>query len=342
MIIPFENLEKELKTGKLDSLYLLYGEETFLLETALKRIKKNFGELLQGINYIVIEETTLDELIPNLQTPAFGYEKKLVLVKNANLFKKEAKKKNSNLVKIQEKINSYLLENMNELEQTVILVFVEETIDKIELYKTIEKIGKVCQYEKLTLPQIVKRLKAISEAYHVKLSDDIAKYMVEVSGTSMQDLINELRKLIEYTGENGTITKEAVEQLTTKQIDFIIFDLTDNLGSKKIEQGIEVLHGLIKNKEPVQKILITLYNHFKKLYITKLATKENANLAESLNLKPNQLFLTSKYKKQAELFEEKTLRTLLDEFIKLDKNSKNGNIDLKIGLEAILCEYCSK
>ena len=88
MIISFENLEKELKTGKLDNIYLLYGEETFLLETALKRIKKNFGELLQGINYIVIEESTLDELISDLQTPAFVYEKKLILVKNSNLFKK--------------------------------------------------------------------------------------------------------------------------------------------------------------------------------------------------------------------------------------------------------------
>lgn len=342
MIISFENLEKELKTGKLDNIYLLYGEETFLLETALKRIKKNFGELLQGINYIVIEESTLDELISDLQTPAFGYEKKLILVKNANLFKKESKKKTNHIVELQEKINQYLLENKEEIEQTIILVFVEETIDKIELYKTIEKIGTVCQYEKLTLPQIVKRLRAISEAYHVKLSDDIARYLVEISGTNMQDLINEIRKLIEYTGENGTITKEAVEQLTTKQIDYIIFDLTDNLGNKKIEQGIEVLHGLIKNKEPAQKILITLYNHFKKLYMTKLAIKENANLAESLNLKPNQLFLTSKYKKQAELFEERTLRTLLDEFIELDRNSKNGKIDLNIGLEAILCEYCSK
>ena len=43
-MITVENLEKELKTGKLNSIYLLYGEEIFLLESCLKKIKNNFGE----------------------------------------------------------------------------------------------------------------------------------------------------------------------------------------------------------------------------------------------------------------------------------------------------------
>ena len=39
-----EELEKRLKDGKLDRLYLIYGEENFLLENSLKKIKNLFGE----------------------------------------------------------------------------------------------------------------------------------------------------------------------------------------------------------------------------------------------------------------------------------------------------------
>lgn len=39
-----EELEKKLKNEELNSIYLLYGEETYLLETAVKRIKKLFGK----------------------------------------------------------------------------------------------------------------------------------------------------------------------------------------------------------------------------------------------------------------------------------------------------------
>lgn len=158
----------------------------------------------------------------------------------------------------------------------------------------------------------------------------------------MQNLINEVRKLIEYVGENGTIKKQDIDLLSTKQIESVIFDLTDSLGKRDIKLALDTLNGLIYNKEPIQKILITLYNHFKKLYILKLAVDENRNLAESMNLKPNQMFLVNKYKKQADYFSKNELKNILLELINLDSNYKIGNVDINIGLEAILCRYCSK
>ena len=158
----------------------------------------------------------------------------------------------------------------------------------------------------------------------------------------MQYLINEIRKLIEYTGENGKIEKEAVDKLAIKQIDSVIFDLTDELGKKDITSAMETLKGLTYNKEPIQKILITLYNHFKKLYLLKLAVRYNRNLAESMKLKPNQMFLVNKYKKQSDYFKEEELKKIIEELIDLDANYKIGLIDINIGLESILCRYCSK
>ena len=102
-----------------------------------------------------------------------------------------------------------------------------------------------------------------------------------------------------------------------------------------------MLNNLIYAKEPIQKILVTLYNHFKKIYIVKLAQKYNKNIAESLNLKPNQAFLVGKYKMQSDYFKEQELRNILEELINLDANYKIGLIDLNIGLESILCRYCS-
>ena len=57
--LKIEELEKELKNGNLSSLYLLYGEEKFLMENSLKKIKNLFGECLKGINYITIDDTNI-------------------------------------------------------------------------------------------------------------------------------------------------------------------------------------------------------------------------------------------------------------------------------------------
>ena len=58
-MVKIEELEKKLKNKTLDSIYLLYGEELFLLENTLKKIKKNFGECIKGINYIQIYDTNI-------------------------------------------------------------------------------------------------------------------------------------------------------------------------------------------------------------------------------------------------------------------------------------------
>lgn len=339
--MTIENLEKEVKDGKLNSIYLLYGEERFLLESVVKKIKRHFGELVAGINFIQIDDTSVEELIADLQTPAFGYEKKLIIAKNTGLFKKEGKRANVQLAKLKEKVAEYFKENIEDIQAYNLVIFIEDDIEKKDLYKIIEKQGVVCNFEKQKQPQLVKRLKVIFNAYKVNVTEGTLKYLIEQVGAGMQELINESRKLIEYAGPGGTVTQTEVDLLCIKQIDAVIFTLTDSLGKRDITSALETLHSLLYNKEPIQKILITLYNHFKKLYLTKIALESNQNITEALDLKPNQMFLANKYKAQASYFSKEELKSILEEFMLLDQNSKIGLIDINVGVEAVLSKYCS-
>lgn len=326
----------------MESLYLLYGQETFLLEDFIKKIKKSFDKLVEGINFIKIDETNVNQLISNIETPSFGFDRKLIIVKESGLLKKEGKKKNSYITSLVESIADYIKDNIDNIKQDNVIVFIESEADKNKLYKVLDEYGKVINFEPEKMPNLIKRIRAISSAYKVEISDYDAQYLVECCGTNLQDIINELRKLIEYAGPNGKISKQDIDILATKQIDSVIFDLTDNLGKKDIKKAMEVFYNLIYQKEPVQKILITLYNHFKKLYLVKYALKYNENIAEALKLKPNQTFLVNKYKAQSNYFNEFELRKILQEFSDLDYNYKIGLIDLNIGIEAVLCRYCGK
>jgi len=334
----YDALVKDIDT-KLKPLYLIYGEEQYLVQTALNRIKKNFGERVLGINYVVLDESSINEIIPNIQMPAFGYERKLIIVKNSGLFKKDGRKKSASPE--QEEIANYINNNMDIILDSIVLVFIEEKVDKNIVYEQIEKNGIIANIEELKPLQLVKKLRQISSMYKVNIDDKTANYLIEVSGTNMQNLINEIRKLIEYVGENGTIIISDVDALATKQIDSVIFELTDNLAVRKIDKSMDVLNNLIYQKEPLQKILITLYNHFKKLYLCSIAINLNKDIVNALNLKPNQTFLVSKYKKQLSYFNQDILKDILEAFVELDYNSKIGKIDIDVGLRSVLCRYCS-
>ena len=324
----------------MESLYLFYGQEEYLLEESVKKIKKSFNELLEGINLIKIDESNVNQLISNIETPCFGFDKKLIIVRNSGLLKKGGKKKNAYISGLVDKISEYIKENIENIKKDNVIVFIEEEVEKNKLYKVIEECGKVYNFESEKLPNLIKRVKSIALAYKVQISDVNAKYFIECCGTSLQDIINELRKLIEYVGENGEIQKQDIDVLTTKQIDSVIFDLTDSLGKKDIKKAMEVFYNLIYQKEPVQKILITLYNHFKKLYIVKIAQSSNEDIVEALKLKPNQGFLVSKYRIQAGYFKIGELRRILEELCDLDYKYKVGLIELNVGIEAVLCNYC--
>lgn len=332
MVTNVSNLENDIKAGNLHGIYVLYGEEKYLQEEILRKIKKSFGDLNLGINYILLDENSISSLISDIETPAFGYDKKLIIIRNSGLFKKDSKSP------MKEKFKTYVNENMQIINEACIIVFIEETVHKMDFYKTLEKNSVIVETTVMKPAEINTRLKKICMAYKVNISEDTLSYLIEIAGTNMQELINEIRKLIEYAGENGEIKKEDIDKLSIKDVQAIIFDLTDYLGTKNTEKALEVLNNLIYNREPLQKIIITLYNHFKKIYLTKLALEQKRDVVEVLNLKPNQAFLTTKYRKQAGYFDEKEIENILKELIKLDYESKNGLIDLDVGLKAILCE----
>ena len=337
-----EELEKNLNEKKIDSIYFFYGEELYLLEQSIKKIRKIFGECIKGINYILIDETNIGNIISDIETPAFGYEKKLIIAKNSGILKKEGKKKSQEMTKLKERLSEYLKENIENIKQSVIIIFIEEDTDaRQELYKIIDKLGTICKFEYQNPLQLQKRIKLICTENKVKINDNTLKYFIECVGTNMQEVINEITKLIQYVGENGEIKNEDIDKLSIKKLESIIFDLTDNLGKKEIAQALDVLQNLIYAKEPIQKILITLYNHFKKIYLTKIAQKYNKDIALSLDLKPNQIFLVNKYKIQGKYFKTFELKEILQNLRDLDYNYKNGLIDLQVGLESILCRYCS-
>ena len=93
------------------SVKLFYGEEIYLKEARVKKIKKEFGNLINGINFIQIDENNVKEIISDIETPAFGYEKKLIIAKNTGLFKKEkktAKGIEAELIEFSNKIADYI------------------------------------------------------------------------------------------------------------------------------------------------------------------------------------------------------------------------------------------
>ena len=58
-------------------VYLIYGTDNFLKDQYVRKLKKSFGDLQLGINFIQVDDDNVDKMISDIETPAFGFEKKI-------------------------------------------------------------------------------------------------------------------------------------------------------------------------------------------------------------------------------------------------------------------------
>ena len=203
-MLKIDELEKQLSQQEPKGIYLLYGEETFLLQQQLNKIKKKFGEIIKGINYIAIDENNIQELIADIETPAFGYSTKLIIARNTGIFKREVKGRSGGASKeLKDKINEYLKSNIDMINESVILVFVENEVEKNSIYNTIEKIGIVCNFEEQKPFQIIKRLKALKENFQFTPE----KYDLEILLDILSQIYDEIGDFCIVADSGNTIRK---------------------------------------------------------------------------------------------------------------------------------------
>lgn len=143
----------------------------------------------------------------------------MIIVKNSNIFKKDSKKKNTSTKSLREKLEKYLKENIDDINKRILLIFIEDNIEKLNIVKTIESLGGViCEFPLQKPVVLEKRLSAICSAYKVKVEQGAIRLLIETSGTSMQELINEIRKLIEYARRRRHNNKKICRRISNKNI----------------------------------------------------------------------------------------------------------------------------
>jgi len=83
--------------------------------------------------------------------------------------------------------------------------------------------------------------------------------------------------------------------------------------------------------------MVMLYRHFKNLFLVKICMKNSKDIMSNVPT-IKMPFLVKKYKEQASKFELEELKNILEQISTLDIKSKNGLMDLRVGLDVILCQ----
>ena len=327
-----QGLRDAIKTGQFKSVYLFYGEEAYLKRSYKKQVKNAIIGEGDSMNYNYFEgkeAADVNAIIQIADTMPFFADKRLVIIENSGLFKGQAP--------------DALCEYIGQLPDTVVLLFVEEEADKrSKLFKAVSSAGSAIemgrQPDNKLLDWIAKQL--INDGRNISRND--LNYFLERTGNDMENISNELKKLMDYTYGEALITREDIEAVCTEQINGRIFEMVDAVSEGKQKRALELYADLKLLKEPPMRILFMVARQFGKLLQVKELADRNipkAQIAEQLKI---QGFVAGKYMNQAGRFTIKALKGALEECAATEAAVKTGFLDDGMGVEILLVKCSSR
>lgn len=316
------------------TLYYICGTEKMLVTHNTKKlIDKVAGKNPSDFNYHTFSnDFDVDEFAVALQVVPFVSEFNVVVVKDLD-FADFSAADGDRIIDLISSVSG---------ETIVILTFPTKPEDKSgakdKKLKTISsKKGTVVELNKLTVPNLQKKLVSWASKRNVILNIRAAALIVEYCGTDLNALKNELEKLCAYVGEGGEITKKHIDKLVTKNLESSIFDISKALINHDSTTAFTVLDRLIYQREEPIAILGVLATTYVDMYRARIAIKcgsRPTDLAKWFTYK-------SEYRlNQAENNSKRTstavLRKSIDAITETDILLKSTRTDDRVQLELLI------
>lgn len=209
-----------------------------------------------------------------------------------------------------------------------------------EVHKMIPTILSRCQrfdFRKLTVPEIVKKLKIISIKERVKIEKPALELIALNSAGSIRDAESLLDQIFTFAGDlKREIKSEDIKNLLNLVATELVSDFVDFLSKKETSKAIEFLNSLSEKGLDVQEFTKSLINYLRQAIILKLSgVKSNQNPIITGLTKEE----FERLEKQANSFKIEELEKAINLFLEAQSRMKYSPI-LLLPLELAIIDFC--
>lgn len=314
----FLKLKQQIKNGQTGNLYLFFGDEVFVKNMYLEKMKSLIPDGgFADFNSIYLEagDLTTDKVDDALNSFPMMADKKLVVVKDSGIFKSAG-----------QEIKDFWQKKMADIPDYVLLIFDEREVDKRSVtYKAVAKYGLPVEFAYMKDYEVSAWVVREAQKAGKRISKDSADYLVAMCDAGISNVKNELDKLIDYS--DGEIYKSDIDKVISKPMGIVVFEITDAIIAGNGDKAMEVVLRMRESRESAFNILYLLSSAFDKMLYCKLMLSEGAAydaIAAKLKLAP---FIVRKYIDGAKQFSEEFLIERVMKTADCDFAIKQGETD---------------
>ena len=311
----FERLEGLLRKKSFEPLYLLCGEEDFLIdETVNILIHEALDESTRSFNLDVLYGSDVDakDIVSLASSFPMMSDRRIIIVRE---FEKTSAK-------------DLLLPYVERPSATTSLVLISSRPDfRQKLYKSLKEHSTVGEFKQLYDTEIPgwinKRIRAMGKTANMEACQLLQNYV----GRSLREIQNEIEKIFIYVGEKKSINVEDVNRVVGLSRQNNIFELQNALGVQDIGRSLEVLQNLLRSGESPVGMIVMLTRYFQKLWLSQELMMKNVaegQIASALGISP---FFAKDYLSAAKRFPGHHLTQCFGSLMEADEMLKSSRMD---------------
>ena len=325
-----QTLNQDIKDKTFRRVYLLFGDEPFLVNSYKKRLREAIaGDDTMNYNYFEGKGQDVKEIISLADTMPFFAERRLVLIDGSGFFKSSAPEE--------------LVNYIPEIPESTCMVFVENEVDKRnKLYKKVKDNGYAAELKKQDADQLMRWAAGILSKDGKKITRQVMEYFMERTGDDMENIRMELEKLICYTMGREVITKEDVEAVGTVHVTNRIFEMVTAIVAGNTRKAMDLYEDLLTLKEPPMRILFLLARQFNLLLQVKELQRLGCDQKTIASRTGLQSFVVRNYTGCTGRYTTAQLRQAVEDFTQTEEDVKTGRLSDVLSVELLIVKYARK
>ena len=265
----YVQLKKDLSAKTPGRLYIFHGEETYLRDFYLNKLRNQI--LTGGMGTFNLHELSAKEMSPHALEQAVDClpmmaERTLVMITDYDIFK-AGEKDREEYIRLFAQLPDYCC-----------VVFLYDLIDykadaRTKLAASLKQNGTVVNFVRQEQGDLVDWVRRRFKALGKDIDSRLALELVFLCGDLMTNLIGEIEKIGAYAKQTH-ITRADIEAVATPQLDAVVFRMTDAIGEGNFDKAAAVLGELYQMQEPPIKIMWSLGRQMRQIYSARLAMEQ--------------------------------------------------------------------
>lgn len=331
-----QEFKEQLKNKDFKNCYLFFGKEKYLIKSSETSLINNIlAKSEQDMNLDIIDNESLEtiDLLNMVDTYPFFAEKRVIIVRNSNFFNKDIKKTQRDI----------LVPHIKNLPNTCCLVFIEDKVEKSNnLYKAIKKYGKTVEFQPFKENELNTWIRKEARKSGLTITGSAASHLSQNINSNMEQIYNELQKLIAFKGDEKEITIKDINEVCLPSLEMRIFELMRLVAEGKSDKACNIYRNLIDNKESPSKVFYLLTEQFRNILFTELLQREGHNVPSIASLLEVEEFIVKKNIPFTKKFSVETLQKILKLSLETDLNIKQGRIKEEFAIELLIIKLSGK